>query len=246
MPSIDINCDLGEGLDNDEQIMQFISSANIACGYHAGDEASIRKAIQLAKQHGVSIGAHPGFADKENFGRKEISLPGNGFYELVREQLVLFKRILEQEGGILHHVKAHGALYNMAAANPTIAVAIAEAVRDFDASLIFYGLSGSCMLTEVQKLNLKVASEVFADRTYQENGSLTPRSHENALLDDVDLVARQALLMAKEKKVMATNGKKIPVIADTICIHGDGSKAVAFARIIHHSLKEKGIEIKSI
>ena len=246
MPSIDINCDLGEGLDNDEQIMPFISSANIACGYHAGDEASIKKTIQLAMQHRVSIGAHPGFADKENFGRKEIFLPENGFYDLVTEQLDLFKKILEQEGGILHHVKPHGALYNMAAKNPTIALAIAEAVHDFDASLIFYGLSGSCMLTEAQKINLKIASEVFADRTYQENGRLTPRSQENALLDDVGLVSTQALLMANEKKVMATNGKKIPVIADTICIHGDGSQAVMFAKTIHHSLKEKGIEIKSI
>jgi len=246
MSCIDINCDLGEGMPNDAFLMPFISSANISCGFHAGDETSIRTTIRLAKGNQVSIGAHPGFADKENFGRKEIELSADGYYQLVMEQLLFFRRIAREEGASIHHVKAHGALYNMAAKATIIANELARAVADFDSSLIFYGLSNSLMLTEAKKLGLKTASEVFADRTYQEDGSLTPRAQKNAMWNEVETATRQAIMMANEKKVVATSGKIIPVKADTLCIHGDGDHALEFAKAIYHSLKEKNIEIKPI
>jgi 5-oxoprolinase (ATP-hydrolysing) subunit A len=231
---------------NDDLLMPFISSANIACGFHAGDEATIRNTIRLAIANKVSVGAHPGFADKENFGRKEIELSAGAYYQLTMEQLQLFKRIAIEERAILHHVKAHGALYNMAAKNPMIANELARAIADFDPSLIFYGLSNSLMLKEAEKIGLKTASEVFADRTYQEDGSLTPRVQKNAMLNEVDTATRQVLMMAREQKVVATSGNTIQVKADTICIHGDGPHALTFAKAIHDALKEKNIEIKSI
>ena len=172
MPSIDINCDLGEGKSNDASIMPFISSANIACGFHAGDESSIRTAIRLAIKNKVAIGAHPGFADKKNFGRLEMLLPPHEYYSLVMEQLLIFKNIADEERAIIHHVKPHGALYNLAAKNETVAEELAKAAFDFDPSLIFYGLSNSPMLSIAESVGLKTASEVFADRTYQEDGSL--------------------------------------------------------------------------
>jgi len=231
---------------NDALLMPFISSANIACGFHAGDEATIRKTIRLAIANKVSVGAHPGFADKENFGRKEVELPAEGYYHLTIEQLHLFRRVTIEEGAPLHHVKAHGALYNMAAKNAMIARELVRAVVDFDPSLILYGLSNSFMLSEAEKFGLKSASEVFADRTYQEDGSLTPRVQKNALLNEVDAARQQVLMMAGQQKVIATSGNIIPVKADTICIHGDGEYAVAFAKAIYDVLKEKNIEIKSI
>jgi 5-oxoprolinase (ATP-hydrolysing) subunit A len=246
MPSIDINCDLGEGKPNDASIMPFVSSANIACGYHAGDESSIRTAIRLAIKNRVAIGAHPGFADKENFGRVALLLPAHDYYKLAMEQLVLFKELADQEGVQIHHVKPHGALYNLAVKNEMVATELAKAVHDFDPSLIYYGLSNSSMLQIAEGMGLKTASEVFADRSYQEDGTLTPRTERNAIFTDPEVAAKQALMMAREKKVMSISGKPVAVDADTICIHGDLPQAYSFAKAVYNSLKENKIEIKSI
>jgi len=246
MLSIDINCDLGEGMPNDASIMPFISSANIACGFHAGDETTIRNTIRLAVKNHLAVGAHPGFADKENFGRVEILLPTHEYYALVMEQLVLFKEIAEQEGVAVHHVKPHGALYNLAVKNEMVATEIAKAVHDFDPSLIYYALSNSAMLRIAEEMGLKTASEVFADRTYQDDGTLTPRTQRNAMLTDSEMAAKQVLMMAKDKKVTSLNGKSFPVKADTICIHGDLPQAYSFAKAICKSLKENKIDVKAI
>ena len=233
-------------MPNDASIMPFISSANIACGFHAGDETTIRNTIRLAVKNHLAVGAHPGFADKENFGRVEILLPTHEYYALVMEQLVLFKEIAEQEGVVVHHVKPHGALYNLAVKNEMVATEIAKAVHDFDPSLIYYALSNSAMLRIAEDMGLKTASEVFADRTYQDDGTLTPRTQRNAMLTDSEMAARQVLMMAKDKKVTSLNGKSFPVKADTICIHGDLPQAYSFAKAICKSLKENKIDVKAI
>ena len=246
MLTIDINCDMGEGIGTDEMIMPFISSANIACGYHAGDEHIMKQTIELAVNNKVAIGAHPSFLDKENFGRTEMNLPPEEVYDLIILQLKMIDKIIKRKKTKLHHVKPHGALYNMSAKDPVIANAIANAVKDFDSSFILFGLSGSHSIQEAEKLNLKTASEVFADRTYQDNGTLTPRSQPHALIENVEGSIAQVLQMIKEKKVTSINGKTISIVADTICIHGDGKNAVAFAKAIHQTLKENNIAIKAI
>lgn len=244
--NIDLNCDMGEGVGNDAAIMPFISSANIACGYHAGDETTMKQTIQLALQHNVHIGAHPSFFDKENFGRKEMDCTASEIFVLVLTQIKLLDAIAKTFGAKLHHVKPHGALYNMSAKDISIAKTIAAAVKDFDPHLILFGLSGSHSIQQAKELGLKTASEVFADRTYQGDGSLTPRSQPGALIENADAAVKQALQMIKEKTVMATTGKKIPIIADTICIHGDGKHAVEFAQKIHSTIEKEGIKIQAI
>jgi UPF0271 protein len=246
MLTIDINCDMGEGIGTDEMVMPFISSVNIACGYHAGDEDIIKSTIELAAKNHVAIGAHPSFFDKENFGRTEMNLPPEEVYDLVILQLRVIDKIIKRNKTKLHHVKPHGALYNMSAKDPVIANAIANAVKHFDSSFVLFGLSGSHSIQEAEKLNLKTASEVFADRTYQDNGTLTPRSQPHALIENVEGSIAQVLQMIKEKKVTSINGKTISIVADTICIHGDGKNAVAFAKAIHQTLKENNIAIKAI
>lgn len=229
----DINCDLGEGIGNDALIIPSISSANIACGYHAGDIDTMQKTIATCLKHNVSIGAHPSFLDRENFGRAEIDLPLNELYELLIQQLIIFFEVADSFGEKINHVKPHGALYNMSAKDALIANIIAKAVNDFDSNLILYGLSGSHSISEANTIGLKTASEVFADRTYQDNGSLTPRSKPNALINDAEKVTQQVLQMIKDGAVTTVSGKSIPIKAETICIHGDGEHAVEFAKAIH-------------
>ena len=245
MPVIDINCDVGENTGNDELIMPFISSANIACGYHAGDEVSMQQTIELAIKNNVAIGAHPSFFDKENFGRTEMNLPADEIYDLVILQLRTINQIINSQRKKMHHIKPHGALYNMSAGYPQIAAAIAQAVKDFDEDLILFGLSVSYSIKEAEKINLKTANEAFADRTYQDDGSLTSRSQTNALIEDADRSLEQALQMIKDRTVRSVNGKVIPIVADTICIHGDGRNAVEVARCIHQGLKQNNIVIKA-
>jgi 5-oxoprolinase (ATP-hydrolysing) subunit A len=232
----DINCDMGEGMPNDEALMPFITSANIACGYHAGDEATMRKTIQLCIDHNVAIGAHPSFPDKENFGRTEMECTPEQVKTWIKEQVIALQKIAHSLNAELHHVKPHGALYNMAARNKDLAKAIAEAVREVDEDLELFGLSGSVMITEAKALGLKTKSEVFADRTYQEDGSLTPRSKSNAMIEDEKEVVPQALGMVQKGIVKTVTGKQIPIVADTICIHGDGDQALLFAQKIHEAL----------
>lgn len=242
--AIDINCDMGEGIGNDDLIMPFISSANIACGYHAGDEQTIRETILLAKKYNVLIGAHVSFLDKENFGRTEMKLHPDEVYELVIQQLKIFKAIADDLSVKVDHVKPHGALYNMSAKDIVLAKTIAAAVKDINENLVVFGLSGSHSIHEAKALGLATASEVFADRTYQDDSRLTPRSQSNALIKDTNEAVRQVLQMINEKTVTTVSGKKIPIVAETICIHGDGEHAVEFAKAIYEGLKQNNIDIK--
>ena len=244
MMQMDINCDMGEGIGNEELLMPFISSANIACGMHAGDENEMKRVVALCLKYNVAIGAHPSFPDKENFGRAAMNLPAEKVQRLVKEQLNILDKIVIAAGGRMHHVKPHGALYNMAAEDTLLAKAIADAVKDFDSAIIYYGLSGSVMIDEAIKSGLRTAQEVFADRTYQSDGSLTPRSVPGALITNADQVIAQVLQMINEQKVTVANGEKISIQADTICIHGDGINAVEFAKKIYESLLAAGIAIK--
>src|SRR5688572_8397522 len=180
--NIDVNCDMGEGMPHDAAIMPFISSANIACGYHAGDRHTMRNTVELCLKHHVAIGAHPGFGDKKNFGRTPVELTSKALYNLIFQQLDDMDKICKGLNANLHHVKPHGALYNMAAKDPEMSSTIAIAVFDFNPRLIYYGLSGSYMISEAKKIGLQTAHEVFADRTYQPNGSLTSRTSEDALI----------------------------------------------------------------
>ena len=243
---IDLNCDMGEGYDSDALIMPFISSANIACGYHAGDENTMIRTISLARKQGVAIGAHPSYPDRENFGRKKMSLSADEVYQLVTDQLRILHDIASDMGMPLHHVKPHGALYNTAASDPAIATAIARAVADFDARMILYGLANSASGPAAQKLGLKFWNEAFADRTYTDEGLLTPRSETGALIENDEAAIAQVWQMLEAGTVLSTNGKAVSLEPDTICIHGDGAHAVAFAQKIHASLQEKGILIKAV
>ena len=229
---------MGEGIGNDEGIMPFITSANISCGFHAGNGDTIRNTMMLALRHNVRIGAHPSFHDKENFGRKEMNLSHDKLYAIILEQLIKIDLIAKEKGTTLYHVKPHGALYNMAAKNAEIARAIAQAIKDFNEELILYGLANSFLITEANALGLKTANEVFADRTYQDNGSLTPRLQSNALIEDEEQCIQQVLQMIKQGTVTTSSGNIIPIVADTICIHGDGKHAVSFAKKIHEALKQ--------
>ncbi len=235
----DINCDIGEGIDNDELIMPFITSANIACGYHAGDEHTMRKTILLAQKNNVHIGAHPSFLDRENFGRTEIKTSPEKVYELVFDQIKFLQKIADEYKAKLHHVKPHGALYNMAAKNNTLANAIVTAIKDCNKNLILFGLSASFLISEAKAIGLKTASEVFADRTYQDDGNLTPRSQPNALINNIDDCIQQVLKMVNEGKVTSVSEKQIDIIAETICIHGDGKHAVEFAKAISNLAPSK-------
>lgn len=240
---MDLNCDMGEGLANDALLMSFISSANIACGYHAGDETIMKHTVELALLHGVKIGAHPGFADRTNFGRTEMQLPLQKIYDQVTEQIYLLQAIAHSMGAALHHVKPHGALYNMAAKDAALANTIAKAVYAVDTGLVLIGLSGSHSITEAKKTGLTTANEVFADRTYGDDGSITPRTQPNALIETTELAIAQVMQIIQTQTVTSITGKKVPVIAETICIHGDGVHAVDFAKHIYYTLQQENIVI---
>jgi len=233
----DINCDTGEGIGNDELIMPFISSANIACGYHAGDIETMRSTIELCIKYNIAVGAHPSFYDRDNFGRTEMHLSPNEIYELITQQLIIFNEVLSLSDKKINHVKPHGALYNMSAKDVFIAATIAKAVKEFDSSLILFGLSGSHSISEAKTIGLKTASEVFADRTYQDDGSLTPRSQTGALIEDEEKAIQQVLQMIQNGTVTTVSGKKIQIAAETVCIHGDGKNAVAFAKRIYGAIR---------
>lgn len=248
--TIDVNCDLGEGfgnypMPNDEILFNYISSANIACGFHAGDAAVMQRSVRLAHQKGIAIGAHPGFQDLQGFGRREMKISPTEAYQITLYQIGALFAFVKTEGAVLHHVKPHGALYNMAAKDPALAAALAQAVFDFDPTLIFYGLAGSEMILAAEKLGLKTASEVFADRTYQDDGSLTPRSQNNAMIYDAGQSIKQVIQMIKLQQVTSINNKSISLKAETLCIHGDSEHAVEFAKLIHGKLLSEGIVIES-
>ncbi len=251
MFSIDLNCDMGESLGawrmgNDAALMNYVSSINVACGFHAGDASVIRKTVETAIEKDVAIGAHPGFPDLQGFGRREIKMSAEEVFDIVLYQVSAVKGICQAFGGKLHHVKPHGALYNQAAKDASFAAAIAKAVKSIDDNLIFYGLSNSLLISEAEKIGLQTASEVFADRTYQADGSLTPRNETTALVKDSEKAVSQVLQMITEQSVIATNGEKISLKAETVCIHGDGEHALEFAKIINAKLKKCDIQIKSV
>jgi len=246
MPSVDLNADLGEGAGSDAELMPLVTSANIACGAHAGDTATMRVSMTLALRHGVAIGAHPGFADRANFGRLELPVTPEAAASLVVEQLGLAQAVANDLGVRIRHVKLHGALYNLAVRSREHADAIAAAVHGSHPALVFVGLAGSQLLAAGRARGLKVASEVFADRTYQPDGSLTPRSQSNALLKDPSSSIAQVLGMVRDHFVRCTDGTDIPVVADTICVHGDGPHAVALARGIRAALEAAGVSIRAL
>ena len=247
MISCDLNCDMGEGIGNDKAIMPFITSANIACGYHAGDENTMHETVLMAKEAGVAIGAHPSFFDRANFGRTEFKdIQPQQVYELVTVQIKSLHKIATVCDAVLHHVKPHGALYNMAAKDAHLSMAIARAVFDYDKTLVLFGLSGSYLISVAKAINLKTASEVFADRTYQNDGSLTPRTQPNALIESEEQSLNQVLGMIKNGKVITTSGKEVAIEAETICLHSDGKNAAAFAKAIHNKLSAEGVKIATI
>lgn len=249
MLSIDINCDMGESfgnwkMGNDEALMPFISSANIACGFHAGDSVVMQQTVRLALRHGVAIGAHPGFPDLQGFGRRTMQLSPREVFSMVLYQIGALQAIARSEGGQVRHVKPHGALYNAAARDRSLADAIAHAVLCVDADLILFGLSGSESIAAAKAIGLRTCSEVFADRTYQDDGSLTPRSHANALIENDADALLQVLQMVEKQTVTSVFGKTVPLSAETICLHGDGVHAASFAETIFKKFQEKGILIK--
>lgn len=240
---LDLNADLGEGAGHDDELFEFITSANIACGFHAGDAESMRKAIDRAAAHGVAVGAHPSFFDRENFGRKELTVSADDIYEGVKYQLGVFAAIAEAAGVKPDHVKAHGALYNMAARDRVLADAIARAVADFDSSLIVFALPSSALAAAAEAQGLRVAREVFADRNYMPDGSLVSRSRPDALLHDPAEAAKRVLRMLREHVVRAVDGTDVTLAADTVCVHGDTPGAVAFARQLREALENSGVRI---
>jgi 5-oxoprolinase (ATP-hydrolysing) subunit A len=246
----DLNCDLGENAGTgpsggDEGVMPWITSANIACGFHAGDPVTIQKTISLALKYGAGIGAHPGYPDRENFGRMEMPMDDDTLRAVILYQVGALKGMTEAMGGHLRHVKPHGALYNSAAVNRHMAEIIALAVRDIDKSLVLFGLSGSELERAAKKAGIAFAAEVFADRAYNDDGTLVPRSNPAAVIYDTKEVTARAIRMVKEKRVETLSGRVIPVNADTICIHGDNVMAAEFARSLVLAFREAGIEPKT-
>jgi UPF0271 protein len=248
---IDLNCDMGESfgawrMGADEDLMPFITSANIACGFHAGDPETMRRTVECAVRHGVAPGAHPGYPDLVGFGRRELDAKPEEVRSFVLYQIGALAAFARAQGAQLVHVKPHGALYNKAAKDGKLARAIAQAVRDFDPTLVFVGLANSELVRAGESLGLRVANEVFADRTYQPDGSLTSRKLPNAMIADVQVAATRVVRMVREGKIGAEDGTDISVQANTVCIHGDSPRAVEFARAIRHELEKAGVEIRSL
>lgn len=250
MHIVDLNCDMGESfgaysMGRDAEVLRYVTSANIACGFHAGDPATMRRTVKLALEHGVALGAHPGLQDLIGFGRRDMDISPEEAYDIVVYQIGALSGFVRAEGAKLQHVKAHGSLYNMAARSAGLAEAIAEAVYRIDPELILFGLANSELIRAGRKAGLRTASEVFSDRTYQEDGSLTSRRLPNALITDEQQSVDQVVRMVKEGKVLSQQQIDVPIQADTICIHGDGVHAVAFAERIRRSLEEAGVLVQA-
>lgn len=251
MHTVDLNCDLGESFGSykmgmDDQVLDYVTSANIACGFHAGDPATMRKTVRLALEKNVGIGAHPGLQDLVGFGRRTMQISPQDAYDLVVYQIGALYGFVKAEGGKLQHVKPHGALFNMAAKDEALATAIAEAIYKIDPELVLFGLSGGELVKAGGKIGLRAANEVFSDRTYQKDGSLTSRTEKNALIENKQAAAIQAVRMVKEGKVTTLQGVDISIKADTICLHGDGEKALVFAKYIREAMTKEGISFAKI
>jgi UPF0271 protein len=242
--SIDINCDMGEGMGNEEYIMPFISSANIACGGHTGNADSIKKTIAIAQKNNVAIGPHPSYYDRENFGRLSQFISVLELAELIAEQYYQFEKIANQMGAPIHHIKLHGALYNDCAKDALLSKTFIQTIQAIDPTLIIYGLSGSHTIHEAIMAGQPFAREAFADRSYQNNGQLTPRYLDHAMIEEVDAVIKQVTTLIQQNKVESIQGDIIDLKVDTLCIHGDGHHAIAFSKAIYEALKNNKIEIK--
>jgi UPF0271 protein len=250
MKTVDINCDMGESygawkMGEDAAVMPYITSANVACGFHGGDPGTIRATVKLALEHGVAIGAHPSLPDLQGFGRRVMKISPQDMYDLVLYQAGAVEAFARAAGARLHHVKCHGALYNMAANDAGLAEAMARAVKDLGGGLILYALSNSLMMKTAKKLGIRVAGEVFADRGYADDGTLAPRGSPGAMIEDAALAAQRAVSMVEDGYVTALSGVRVPVAPDTLCLHGDQPGAVAFAKAIRTAFSEHGIAVAS-
>ncbi len=248
MRTIDINSDLGESfgaytLGNDAEVLRSVTSANIACGFHASDPLTMQKAVAAAKAAGAAVGAHPGFPDLVGFGRREMKVSPAELKAMVLYQIGALQAVCRAEGTVLRHVKPHGAMYNMAAKDRTMADAIAEAVAAVDSRLIFVGLSGSRMAEAAASKGLRFAAEVFADRAYEDDGSLVSRTKPGAMITDESLAVSRMVRLIREGTIESVNGRQIELQADTICVHGDSPKAIAFAYRLREALESEGLRV---
>ena len=255
---VDLNADVGEGgplghrpvgpsdANPDEALMPWLTSASIACGFHAGDAVSMRTTVRLARQHGVAVGAHPSLPDREGFGRRVRPTTPQEVEAVVMYQIGALAAIAAAEGMRLQHVKPHGALYNMAARDALLAEAIARATAAVDPSLILFGLAGSELVTAAARAGLRTASEVFADRAYEPGGTLVSRAEASAVIGDPDTVVRRAIAMVREGRVIAVDGSRVPLQVDTICVHGDTPDAAILARRIREALERAGVQIAAM
>ncbi|WP_028546194.1 LamB/YcsF family protein [Paenibacillus taiwanensis] len=251
MYKVDMNCDMGESFGSyqigaDVEILPYVTSVNIACGFHAGDPSVMKRTVSNALAHGAAIGAHPGLPDLAGFGRRNLDITPEEAYDMVVYQVGALFGFVKAAGGKMQHVKPHGALYNMAATNRSLSDAIARAVYDVNPELILFGLSGSELVHAGQEIGLRVAHEVFADRTYQADGSLTPRRQADALITDTEQAVQQVVRMVQAGVVRSAQGHDITIQADTVCIHGDGVHALVFAQTLRQRLEETGIVVQSI
>ena len=245
MVKIDLNADLGEGGNADAELMTLVSSVNIACGFHAGDAQTMLTSVRHAIKNGVAIGAHPGFPDRENFGRTAMTLPPERVYAQTLYQIGALEAIVRSQQGVLRHVKPHGMLYNQAAKEPALADAIARAVRDANPRLILTGLAGSELIRAGQRYGLITRQEVFADRGYQPDGTLVPRHQPGALITDEEKALEQTLEMVRDGRVKTCDGSRAQVQADTVCLHGDGEHALLFARRLRAAFAAQGILVSA-
>ncbi|HXT31642.1 MAG TPA: 5-oxoprolinase subunit PxpA [Vicinamibacterales bacterium] len=248
---IDLNCDMGESfgpwkMGADAEVMPNITSANVACGAHAGDPGVMRRTIRAAKEHGVAVGAHPGFADLQGFGRREMQADPAEVEDSLIAQIGALAAMARAEAAPLRHVKAHGALYNMAARDRKLADAVARAIKAFDASLVMFGLPKSPLIEAGIAAGLRVAAEGFADRSYEPDGSLTPRSRPGAVIHDAAVVVDRAVRMVRDGVVLTSEGREIPLKVDTICVHGDTPGAPDLTRRIRAGLEAAGISVRSL
>jgi 5-oxoprolinase (ATP-hydrolysing) subunit A len=246
MKTIDLNCDMGESygawkMGEDAAVMPYITSANVACGFHGGDPGTIRTTVKLAIDHGVAVGAHPSLPDLPGFGRRAMKISPQDMYDLVVYQAGAVEAFARAAGARLHHVKCHGALYNMAANDEGLSQAMARAVKDLGSGVILYALSGSKNLAIAKSMGVRVAGEVFADRGYADDGTLAPRGTPGAMIEDAALAAARAVEMVEKRYVSSLSGMPIAVVPDTLCIHGDQPGAVSFAKAIRKAFSEHGI-----
>ncbi|MGI4815361.1 MAG: 5-oxoprolinase subunit PxpA [Janthinobacterium lividum] len=241
---VDLNADVGEGYTTDAALIGLVSSANIACGWHAGGPMAMRDCVGHAVRHGAAIGAHPSFYDRENFGRSRMDVAPDEVYADMLYQIGALAAVAHVQGGRISHVKPHGALYNQAAVDDALAEAIASAIRDVDAGILLYGLAGSRMIEIAQRQGLQTIEEVFADRGYRADGSLVPRQQPGAMIDDEEAMLDRTLTMIRDGRVRAIDGAWVPIQAQTICLHGDGEHAVPFAQRLRAAIEAEGIVIQ--